>query len=851
MVIGAGYVPGPGDQMACQALKGHGRRSLSVCVTVACAVAGVVAFSISSPAIADPIRLAEAGTASTSPWGITPTLDPSPTSNSFDSVSCVQQFCMAVGQQSDGGGVAPLAEAWDGDVWRVVPMSAPGSSSTSRDLPQLTLVNGVSCPSQTFCVAVGESNASGRWMTLVERWDGASWSVVQSGDTASFQDYLHGVSCSTTKSCTAVGSYTDGHVGQQNGTLVESMGGDGSFSIVPSPNQASSLGNLSTPANRLFSVACPSAASFCAAVGYDQNEAASGAALPRDALAESAAAGAWSLARAVSPGGSTQLNAVSCTSPTGCTAVGWSSATGSVQPLIESWDGQSWSTDPVPVAGTSLEGVSCPMTGSCTAVGWHGLVEAWDGKTWSVTPTPAGTSATFESVSCTSATCTAVGSTRGPGSATRTFAEQRCISQLAPGPASETNSGALTSGSHEMTAGGKRPLLGFPLFEPPCPLDVKAYPLEGRLSPFPVGLHYSSNVNGVTFFDPGRSDPLPDYVPIDAAFAQKCGTGCSNVVVVVRTPGTDGKAVPDANVTLKTSNVAPEDAAYPYPTFLGQFQYRGQVCAVDGDSEVDCGTSAKARTDDKGVAYFRYWAPGVAKAGRALLTATAEGSPESCGCGKAVGSGSETVQIGPNIVFARYAPLPASTVRALELFARGELTWSNFSLISNLVTKWLPGLQLITKAAGSIELATDLAVMDLFKLDPHGLVILDPRDYAFGLAGNSFVNSFTSMLKAYGSYLDNTPDINTRSSAAAQYMQLTLSEQSYCDTHSGGTTSLCALKGAAQHPHVLFSLSANKTKQDLIDLEDGFHYAPPTSVEYNVEWAAYQILAGGYISNSA
>ena len=92
----------------------------------------------------------------------------------------------------------------------------------------------------------------------------------------------------------------------------------------------------------------------------------------------------WSIRRTPSPAGamSSALNGVSCTSSKACTAVG-SYALGagcstfqppcSGPPLIEHWNGISWSIQRIPNPGvatyTLLNVVSCGSPTACTAVG--------------------------------------------------------------------------------------------------------------------------------------------------------------------------------------------------------------------------------------------------------------------------------------------------------------------------------------------------------------------------------------------------------------------------------------------------------------------------------------------------
>ncbi len=128
----------------------------------------------------------------------------------------------------------------------------------------------------------------------------------------------------------------------------------------------------------------------------------------------------WSVVPSPNGPGGSKLYGMSCVSATDCTAVGSSNGSPG-QPLIESWNGTSWSVLPSPHRNKThdvLEGVSCVSATDCTAVGYAQgnarttLIESWNGSAWSIVPSPnkAGTSNTLYAVSCVSASdCTAVG----------------------------------------------------------------------------------------------------------------------------------------------------------------------------------------------------------------------------------------------------------------------------------------------------------------------------------------------------------------------------------------------------------------------------------------------------------
>jgi hypothetical protein len=144
----------------------------------------------------------------------------------------------------------------------------------------------------------------------------------------------------------------------------------------------------------------------------------------------------WSIQRSLSAG---SLNGVSCTSPTRCTAVG--SADG--RALVERWNGSRWAVQSTPrnAYSTHLDGVACPSPTLCIAVGSKTtgggggegpsinvlpLVEQWNGATWSIRPSAAPVySGSLASVSCISVTaCTVVGTTYEPEAGNFPLAER-------------------------------------------------------------------------------------------------------------------------------------------------------------------------------------------------------------------------------------------------------------------------------------------------------------------------------------------------------------------------------------------------------------------------------------------
>jgi len=115
-------------------------------------------------------------------------------------VSCSTSACTAVGQYlSNGSGVVPLAERWNGSTWSVQQMPPP-KGAKGNDLFD------VSCTSNA-CTAIGlYFDNKGNAPTLAEHWNGIKWSVQKTPNPAGYALSLFGVSCTSSSACTAVGN---------------------------------------------------------------------------------------------------------------------------------------------------------------------------------------------------------------------------------------------------------------------------------------------------------------------------------------------------------------------------------------------------------------------------------------------------------------------------------------------------------------------------------------------------------------------------------------------------------------------------------------------------------------------
>ena len=280
--------------------------------------------------------------------------------------------CWAVGTYFDDDLFQrTLIEHWNGNVWNIVSSPNRGLSS-----PPIDVLVGVACISASECWAAGSNDdQNGVGQTLVERWDGTSWTIVDSPNPSGSNSF-QAVTCalpSQPEECWAVGeTVTD--LGRAQ-TLVEEWDG-GAWSIVSSPNS----GNY----DDLLGVTCASQED-CWAVGYYSGTG------NDQTLIEHWNGILW--ATVSSPNTSTMQNnyltAVACASASDCWAAGYYANGGGVfQTLVEQWDGNLWtivsSPNPTGAQDSELLGVTCASVDQCWAAGYYAsggppqtLVETW------------------------------------------------------------------------------------------------------------------------------------------------------------------------------------------------------------------------------------------------------------------------------------------------------------------------------------------------------------------------------------------------------------------------------------------------------------------------------------------
>jgi hypothetical protein len=273
--------------------------------------------------------------------------------SSTGELACAGQSCVEV----LGGPITQL-DSFAGGTW-----GSPQVTDTSGELDD------VSCPTTSFCAAVGASQDA----------------VMQQGGTWSAPDALPGAGDPATVACAQSGFCLAADV---NGPMWQYDGAN--WTSAPAPNGGQAYGEQaglacvsstfcvfaaegygvsayngsawSTPVDASGDwneASCPSA-SFCAVADFSNG----------DVVTYNGTT--WSAPVVVDSSG---ILALSCASATFCVATAYNSD-------VYTFNGTTWTpgTDP---SGSQLESLSCLSSTFCAAVSWTGDVYTWDGTQWS------------------------------------------------------------------------------------------------------------------------------------------------------------------------------------------------------------------------------------------------------------------------------------------------------------------------------------------------------------------------------------------------------------------------------------------------------------------------------------
>jgi hypothetical protein len=342
--------------------------------------------------------------AATSTWTLIPSPDqsagspPAATANTLTDLAAVSAADVwAVGSYNAGTPSAPLTqtlvEHYDGTSWSVV--SSPNQLNVNSAVTSNELL-AVSADSANDVWAVGtyedlDSSDNPIAQTLVEHYDGTSWSVVSSPDDsagsppASTDNTLSGIVALSAADVWTVGSYNAGTPSAPlTQTLVEHYDGT-SWSVVSSPNQLNV--NSAVTSNELLAVSADSANDVWAVGTYEDLDSSDNPIA--QTLVEHYDGTSWSVVSspddsAGSPPASTDntLSGIVALSAADVWAVGsYNAGTPSApltQTLVEHYDGTSWSVvasaDASSAQNDALAQVAAVSSGDLWAVGSANIV---------------------------------------------------------------------------------------------------------------------------------------------------------------------------------------------------------------------------------------------------------------------------------------------------------------------------------------------------------------------------------------------------------------------------------------------------------------------------------------------
>jgi hypothetical protein len=367
---------------------------LVTAVVLAGALAGALAVP-GRPAAASAVRVAAAPTCPR--WAVVRPPDPGAQLDALFGVAVLSaRDIWAVGDYTDASGrYRTLIEQWNGRAWRRVPSPSPGIGSNY--LASVTAL----APGNIWAVGDYSTRPGGITpnKTLILHWNGRAWRQVPSPSPGSFIDELNAVRRVSATSIWAVGMYAgpDTH----DKSLILHWNGR-AWSRVPSPNP----GRLN---NSLDGLAAASARSVWTTELYNSSSGIAGTSLILHWNGRT-----WSRA-AAGPAGS-ELIDVSASSATNAWAVG-SDRKGFSMALH--WNGRAWRRVATPNLRPNqlingLQSVTVLSPTSAWAVGVAQNVFSvfegtaiemhWNGRSWSMmtSPAPGGNSGLFD-VQATSA----------------------------------------------------------------------------------------------------------------------------------------------------------------------------------------------------------------------------------------------------------------------------------------------------------------------------------------------------------------------------------------------------------------------------------------------------------------
>ncbi len=277
-----------------------------------------------------------------------------------------------------GYGHLTLVEHWNGTKWKVV--ASPNVNGSLTD----SLSGIVAIAANNIWAVGGYNDASYNGRTLIEHWNGTSWSIVNSPNVATLSDGLAAVSAVSATDIWATGTIAGTSSSQP---LFEHWNGT-SWSITSSTGSGELSGVAAIASNNVWAVGSVSVPNLV------------------QTLIEHWNGTSWSVVNSSGPAPLiNRLKGIAAVSANNIWAVGDdtnSPAPSAVYaPLVEHWNGSAWSVVTSPVAGTSdfVNGIAAVSASNIWAVGdyrtsldpngpYFTLIEHWNGTAWKVVNSP-------------------------------------------------------------------------------------------------------------------------------------------------------------------------------------------------------------------------------------------------------------------------------------------------------------------------------------------------------------------------------------------------------------------------------------------------------------------------------
>lgn len=308
---------------------------------------------------------------------------PSPSSirNRLYSVSALSanNVWASGGFVDENGARHTLVEHWDGNTWSIVPSPNQGTGGYLYDIEAVSTNNvwavGITCTTLS-CANTGD------YTTLIEHWNGSAWSVVPGADTGGNTSVLVGISVVSANNIWALGNWLDS-------AFIEHWNGS-TWSMVPIPDLGSNFTYVADIYARSSSDAW--------VVGQRCVDADCNSIEP---IMLHWNGRVWSIVSLPDVGGSGgYLSAVWAISPNNVWAVGavcTNAACTQERGLIMRYNGRGWTIVANPNPGsydTNFQGVLAVSHNDIWASGsysqdgdtWQNVMMHWDGHSWAVYP---------------------------------------------------------------------------------------------------------------------------------------------------------------------------------------------------------------------------------------------------------------------------------------------------------------------------------------------------------------------------------------------------------------------------------------------------------------------------------